>query len=105
MVDARGYLCPMPVVMVQNAIKKDNPAALEVLVDNETAVENIKRFAAHSGYQAAAREDGADYHLTLTKKLAIRKTKSREIPMGHSEFHDFSDFCSTSADAAADGKP
>ena len=68
MVDARGYLCPMPVVMVQNAIKKDNPAALEVLVDNETAVENIKRFAAHSGYQAAACEDGTDYHLTLTKK-------------------------------------
>ena len=27
MVDARGYLCPMPVVMVQNAIKKDQPAA------------------------------------------------------------------------------
>ena len=44
MVDARGYLCPMPVVMVQNAIKKDQPATLEVLVDNETAVENIKRF-------------------------------------------------------------
>ena len=44
MVDARGYLCPMPVVMVQEAIKKDQPAALDVLVDNETAVENIKRF-------------------------------------------------------------
>ena len=38
------------------------------LVDNETAVENIKRFAAHSGYQAASREDGDDYCLTLTKK-------------------------------------
>ena len=68
MVDARGYLCPMPVVMVQNAIKKDQPATLEVLVDNETAVENIKRFAAHSGYQAASREDGDDYCLTLPKK-------------------------------------
>lgn len=68
MVDARGYLCPMPVVMVQNAIKKDQPATLEVLVDNETAVENIKRFAAHSGYQAAVCEDGEDYRLTLTKK-------------------------------------
>ena len=45
MVDARGYLCPMPVVMVQEAIKKGQPAALDVLVDNETAVENIKRFA------------------------------------------------------------
>lgn len=68
MVDARGYLCPMPVVMVQNAIKKDQPATLEVLVDNETAVENIKRFAAHSGYQATSREDGDDFRLTLTKK-------------------------------------
>ena len=68
MVDARGYLCPMPVVMVQNAIKKDQPATLEVLVDTETAVENIKRFAAHSGYQAVSREDGDDYCLTLTKK-------------------------------------
>ena len=67
MVDARGYLCPMPVVMVQNAIKKDNPAAFEVLVDNETAVENIKRFAAHSGYQVTAVEDGEDYRLTLKK--------------------------------------
>ena len=68
MVDARGYLCPMPVVMVQEAIKKDQPAALDVLVDNETAVENIKRFAAHSGYKTAVREDGDDYRLTLTKK-------------------------------------
>ena len=67
MIDARGYLCPMPVVMVQEAIKKDQPAALDVLVDNETAVENIKRFAAHSGYQATAVEDGEDYRLTLKK--------------------------------------
>ena len=67
MVDARGYLCPMPVVMVQEAIKKDQPAALDVLVDNETAVENIKRFAAHSGYQVTAVEDGEDYRLTLKK--------------------------------------
>ena len=67
MVDARGYLCPMPVVMVQDAIKKDQPATLEVLVDNETAVENIKRFAAHSGYQVTAVEDGEDYRLTLNK--------------------------------------
>ena len=68
MVDARGYLCPMPVVMLQKALEAEHPDTLEVLVDNETAVENIKRFAAHSGYQAAARVDGADYHLTLTKK-------------------------------------
>lgn len=68
MVDARGYLCPMPVVMVQKALEAEHPVTLEVLVDNETAVENIKRFAAHSGYQSATAEDGDDYRLTLTKK-------------------------------------
>lgn len=67
MVDARGFLCPMPVVMVQDAIKKEQPTELEVLVDNETAVENIKRFAAHSGYRAEVAEDGEDFRLTLKK--------------------------------------
>ena len=32
-VDARGYSCPMPVVMVQEAVKADAPATLEVLVE------------------------------------------------------------------------
>ena len=27
-VDARGYSCPMPVVMVQKAVKADAPATL-----------------------------------------------------------------------------
>ena len=41
---------------------------LTTVCPTNLAVENIKRCAAHSGYQAAAREDGTDYHLTLTKK-------------------------------------
>ncbi len=68
MVDARGYLLPHAGRDGAKRNQKDQPATLEVLVDNETAVENIKRFAAHSGYQAASRENGDDYCLTLTKK-------------------------------------
>ena len=30
MIDARGYSCPMPVVMVQNEVKKNAPASLDV---------------------------------------------------------------------------
>ena len=47
-VDARGYSCPMPVVMVQKAVKADAPATLEVLVDNQCSVENVTRFAENS---------------------------------------------------------
>ena len=68
MVDARGYVCPMPVVMVQKEIKKSAPASLEVLVDNACAVENISRFAANNGYAASSSRDGADYRITLQKK-------------------------------------
>ena len=67
MVDARGYLCSMPVVMVQKALEAEHADTLEVLVDNETAVENIKLFAAHSGYQSTAVKDGEEYRLTLKK--------------------------------------
>ena len=67
MVDARGFLCPMPVVMVQKAVKAENPAALEVLVDDPCAVENVTRFANSQGYQVTVTEDGADFKLSLRK--------------------------------------
>lgn len=67
MIDARGYVCPMPVVMVQKEVKKNAPAALEVLVDNQCAVENVTRFGGSQGYQVAVQPEGPDFRLTLTK--------------------------------------
>lgn len=69
MIDARGYSCPMPVVMVQKEVQKNAPATLEVLVDDPCAVENITRFASNNGYTAASRETGdEEFTLTLAKK-------------------------------------
>jgi len=59
MVDARGFLCPMPVVMVQKEVKANNPDALDVLVDDPCAVENVTRFAGSQGYTVTVTEDGA----------------------------------------------
>ncbi len=67
MIDARGYSCPIPVVMVQKEIKKNAPAALEVLVDDRTAFENVSRFAASAGYSVKSENRGEDYLLILTK--------------------------------------
>lgn len=67
MVDTRGLSCPMPVIMVQKAVRKDAPATLEVLADAKVAVENITRFARTQGYQVSVSEDGPDFKLTLTK--------------------------------------
>ena len=67
MIDARGYSCPTPVVMVQKEIKEHAPAALEVLVDNECALENVTRFGESRGYRVERKAEGADYRLTLSK--------------------------------------
>ena len=66
MVDARGLVCPMPIVMVQKAVKQDAPDTLTVLVDDRCAVENVTRFAKHSGYQVTVAEENGEYTLTLT---------------------------------------
>lgn len=67
MVDARGLLCPMPVVMVQKEVKTTGAAKIEVLVDDPCAVENISRFAYNNGYKTAVEENGSEWKLTLTK--------------------------------------
>lgn len=67
MIDARGLSCPMPVIQVQNAVKKNTPAVLEVMVDNHVAVENITRYANNQGYQVTVEEKEDEFLLTLKK--------------------------------------
>ena len=68
MVDARGLACPLPVLKVQQEVKKNNPATLEVLVDNNTALQNVTRFANSAGYSVSVKElEDDEFSLTLTK--------------------------------------
>jgi len=66
-VDARGLLCPEPVVLAQKAIK-GAPAEVTVLVDAVAAKENVTRFAKSRGYEVESSEENGEYSLKLTKK-------------------------------------
>lgn len=69
MIDARGLACPMPVLKVQQAVKNGNPDSIEVMVDNNTAVQNVTRFANNNGYDVAVKElEDDEFSLTLTKR-------------------------------------
>ena len=65
-VDARGLLCPEPVVRTQRAVK-DSASELTVLVDAEAAKENVTRFAVSRGYAVVCKQEGADYTLSLSR--------------------------------------
>ena len=58
-IDARGKACPMPVVLAKQQLDKGEQK-LTVMVDNETAVENLKRLASHCGAETEVeyRTDG-----------------------------------------------
>ncbi len=68
MLDARGLACPTPVLMAKDAIEKENPADIEVLVDNEAARENVSRFLGSRNYTVSADPEGDDF------KVSARRT-------------------------------
>lgn len=58
-VDARGDACPLPVVKAKKAISELKGAGeVEVLVDNEIAVQNLTKMAQQKGYQYSAEKTG-----------------------------------------------
>jgi len=88
-VDARGLSCPQPVVITKKALeaigRKTKPRlsagsevsdatltseVIEVLVDNRTAMENVSRFARHSGCDVTIETGGDDdcYIVRICKK-------------------------------------
>ena len=66
-VDARGMACHLPVVNAKKAAETLAPGdTLIVRVDNEIAVQNLQRFAAHMGYSAGGEKQSEnDYTVTM----------------------------------------
>ena len=65
LIDARGMSCPQPVILTKQAL--ESHTEVTVIVDNDTAVENIKRLAANTNraIDVAKQEDGT-WRLTIT---------------------------------------
>ena len=68
-VDARGLSCPQPVLMVMDKIKSLSKGKIEVMVDTDTAKENIVRAAESQGCQVKEIiSEDMEYRITLVKE-------------------------------------
>ena len=65
-IDAKGKPCPTPVLMAKKAMA-EGAETFTILVDNQTAVENLKRLADNQGFTAAVREENGTYALDFAK--------------------------------------
>lgn len=66
LIDARGRSCPEPVLMTKKGLGA-NKQGIEVVVDNTTARDNIRRFAGNLGYKINISEKGEDFVLRIEK--------------------------------------
>jgi TusA-related sulfurtransferase len=65
-IDTRGMSCPQPVLMTKNAIEK-HPKGIDILVDNNTAKNNITRFLKNIGYNLEYRQEKEDILIVARK--------------------------------------
>lgn len=75
-VNAIGDACPLPVIKTMNALKELGGAGtVEVLVDNEVAVQNLTRLAENKGCTIKTEQvSEQEYRVTLTANGAVGQT-------------------------------
>ena len=67
-VDARGELCPKPLIMTKKALVEiDENDSLEILIDNETSMKNVSRFLTDNGMEIKQELRGNVFHLFVGK--------------------------------------
>ena len=80
-VNAIGDACPLPVVKAKNAIKElGGSGVVEVLVDNEIAVQNLGKMAQQKGYGFKSEKlSAAEFKVTLEVGEAAAATGVEDI--------------------------
>lgn len=77
--DCRGINCPAPVLQVRDALEKETPDSITVLVDNEAARQNVIRFLEHRNYLVSSEMLGDEFRVVGTR------TEAENVPEMPSE--------------------
>jgi selenium metabolism protein YedF len=67
-VDARGQLCPRPIILAKKALNdKDIRDEFILLIDNETSKENVERFLLDNKVQFQTKEKEGHFQIRISK--------------------------------------
>lgn len=89
-IDCRGLNCPEPVLRTKRALEDEPDAAINVIVDNETARENVQRFARSKGRKTEWLEKENTFHIAIGASAAdkiaanavnLKSAPSKESPV------------------------
>lgn len=63
-IDARKLACPAPVLLTRDAIEKETPGQIAIIVDNDAARQNVTRFLESRSYETCVDQDGENFRVT-----------------------------------------
>ncbi len=67
-IDARGLACPAPVLQTKDAVDKNAPNKMKIIVDNEAARQNVTRFLESQSYEVSSEKEGSDFIIIGNKQ-------------------------------------
>lgn len=80
-VDARGLECPKPVIETKKALD-GNIDQLTTIVDNKTAVENVRKLVTKLGYEYEVLEKGEDFEIIITQGDSVETNVTEHSSQG-----------------------
>lgn len=89
-VDAKGLVCPKPVIMAKKALKDNDE--ITVCVDNGTSKENLEKMAVVMNLECSTEIEGSVYKITLKKtgaSAAGEKSGSDYVVVFNNDFMGF----------------
>ena len=82
--DERGKQCPLPVIEAKKALEASAPGEkVEVVVDNEIAVQNLSKMADHKGLAVCSEKTGErEFLVTITAEAPVAAEEVTCTPDG-----------------------
>ena len=83
--DARGLTCPLPVINTKKELENINIGEnINVIVDNEIAVQNLTKFANVQGFPVSSLKISDDeFHVNISKGDRKTEEKSETVSVSH----------------------
>lgn len=83
LLDCKGMLCPKPVILVKQELEKEDFQTITVEVDNEVAVNNLKKLAETMGVDVHSQGEEGAYQVIFTKRERMAQKAPQEKKSTH----------------------
>lgn len=67
LLDCTKLECPMPVIKAKQELEKEGEVLLDVIVDNEIAVQNLTKLATSMGFKSSSKTQGDNFIVSIEK--------------------------------------